>query len=198
MFEANPEPFPEDGQPHAMDEYINKYRPDISKPNPALYQHVDRVVALAASLGISINFLPTWARWVNGGYWGRPILFDKPGAAEQYGFFLGERYPFHHFLLGGDGNRYWNTDIKSLLLNGVKPNQIEVTDFGPVFEAMARGIIKGEQEAIARLSGSLAAKAKGYKAFLAFHPAQRERIDSTANHSLASQSARSARIQRMA
>lgn len=151
------------------------YFPDLSKPNPKFWAHVDRVVKLAADLGISINFLPTWARWVNGGYWGRPILFDEK-LAFGYGRFLGERYPFHPFILGGDGNRYWNPDIKSQLQKGVAAADLEVTDFGPVFEAMGRGILEGELAAIEKASQKVQEAAKGYTTFMTFHPAQREWI----------------------
>ena len=198
MFEPHPDPFPDDGRPKAEDEGPDKYRPDISKPNPAFFAHVDRVVKLAADLGITVMFLPTWARWVNGGYWGRPILFDET-IARGWGEFLGERYPFHPWVIGGDGNRYWNPDIKSLLIQGKQPDELEVTDFGAVFEAMAHGILEGEKKALARVSKDVQSRAAGYKTFMTFHPAQRMSLlrltgGHKLSHSMAAESDRSSGV----
>ena len=147
--------------------------PDLSRPNPKYWAHVDRVVKYANSQGISVNFLPTWGRYVTGGYYGGPILFDEKNAHE-YGFFLGERYPFTPWVLGGDTNRYWNPETDRWLKAGKDSRELDIIDYGPVFESMARGLQKGEESAVAQLDKKVSDLAKGYKPFITFHSGQRE------------------------
>ena len=142
--------------------------PDLTRPSPGYFVFVDSLIPLAASLGITIWLTPTWGRYVNGGYYGSPVLFDKE-TARSFGTFLGERYPFHPFIIGGDSNRYWNEQTMAHISAGKNPNDLEVKDFGPVYEAMAQGVIEGEGKARRSLSiqGS-----EGYKTFITFHSAQ--------------------------
>ena len=149
----------------------SSYLPDLARPNPAYFEFVDKCIAFATSLGITVSLVPTWGRYINGGYYGDPILFDEQ-SAEAFGEFLGHRYPFHPFILGGDSNRYWNKDTARTLQSGGDLAELEVTDFGPVFEAMARGCIKGEKRAIKELAELK--KAASYKTFITFHSAQGE------------------------
>lgn len=147
------------------------YEPDFYKPNPAYFAFVDQVVAVAARVGLTLMLVPTWGRWINGGYYGGPILFDED-SARSVGRFLGERYPFHPFILGGDSNRYWNKQMPEYLSNGKDTKELERVDFGPVTEAMAQGLKEGEQKAISSLSEQLRAKAQGYETFMTYHSAQ--------------------------
>lgn len=146
----------------------SRYEPDLTRPNPAYFAFLDSLIPIAASLGITLWLTPTWGRYVNGGYYGSPILFNEQ-TAYSYGAFLGERYPFHPFIIGGDSDRYWNEQTLAHISAGKDPKELEVKDFGPVFDAMARGVADGERKAKAELAipGS-----EGYEAFVTFHSAQ--------------------------
>lgn len=124
---------------------------------------------MAASLGITIWLTPTWGRYINGGYYGSPILFDEDNA-HAFGLFLGERYPFHPFILGGDSVRYWNEKALAHVKEGKDPNELEVKDYGPISEAMAQGLLAGEAKAVAKLKD--VEGVMGYKTFITFHSAQ--------------------------
>lgn len=139
----------------------------MTRPNPAYFDFVDHVVALASSLDMTIAIVPTWGRYMNGGYHGNRILFNND-TARSFGRFLGERYPFHPFVIGGDSNRHWVKEV----VHGVSLADLEFMDWGDVFEAMAQGVHEGEAAAIAALSPELAAKAKGYESFMTYHSAQ--------------------------
>ncbi|ORY24577.1 hypothetical protein BCR39DRAFT_320021 [Naematelia encephala] len=147
------------------------YIPDLLRPNPAYFAFIDSLIPLAASLGITLALVPTWGRYVNGGYYGSPILFNTANA-EAYGRFLGERYPFHPWILGGDSNRYWNVKTLETVMNGGDSRELEVVDYGDVTEAMAKGLLDGEQVAREALKGDIKVKAEGYEPFITYHSAQ--------------------------
>lgn len=148
------------------------YVPDLMRPNPAYYTFVDEIVELASALDMTIALVPTWGRYVNGGYYGAPILFDEENA-RAFGRFVGERYPFHPFILGGDSNRHWNPELPATF-HGGDPSALPVIDYGPVTEAMALGLREGEAAAIAALDAELKAQAQAYETFITFHSAQGE------------------------
>lgn len=139
--------------------------PDLSRPNPDYFAFIDRVVHLAATLGIAITLVPTWGRYVNGGFYEKPILFDERNAFE-YGKFLGGRYPAHPFVLGGDSVRYWNPKTMD---PKVDKRTVDIIDYGPVWEAMAQGLIEGERAALRGVAG-----AEGYETFITYHSSQCE------------------------
>lgn len=85
---------------------------------------------------------------------------------------MGERYPFHPFVLGGDSVRYWNEKALAHIKDGNDPRELEVKDFGPISEAMAQGLIAGEAKALATLKELKIAS--DYKTFITFHSAQGE------------------------
>ncbi|RSH90754.1 hypothetical protein EHS25_009929 [Saitozyma podzolica] len=155
----------------APDSTPEKYIPDISRPNAKYFAFIDRILPLAASLGITIVLVPTWGRYVNGGYYGPPVLFDEQNAYE-YCKFLGKRYPFHPWVLGGDSNRFWNVNAMDTIKGGGNPKSIPVVDFGNVTEAMARGLREGEEEARKELEEENKKKAEGYETVITFHSAQ--------------------------
>jgi hypothetical protein len=142
-----------------------KYLPDLSHPNPDYFAFIDRVVHLAATLDITITLVPTWGRYVNGGFYEKPILFNEKNAL-AYGRFLGSRYPAHPFVLGGDSVRYWNPKTMDPSLD---KRTIDVIDYGPVWQAMAQGLIEGEREALEGV-----AAAEGYETFITYHSSQCE------------------------
>ena len=149
-----------------------KYLPDLYKPNPAYFSFIDELIPIASSLGITLVLVPTWGRYVNGGYYTEPILFDEDNAY-AYCKFLGERYPFHPWMLGGDSNRFWNPRFKAALTAGEDPAALPAVDFGAITEAMARGVLDGEKAALEGLAAEVKAKAEGYTPFVSYHPAQR-------------------------
>ena len=146
-----------------------KYLPDLSRPNPDYFAFIDRVVRLAATLGITLTLVPTWGRYVNGGFYEKPILFNESNA-RAYGRFLGSRYPSHPFVLGGDSVRYWNPKTMDPTAD---KRTIEIVDYGPVWEAMAQGLIEGEKESLQGVAG-----AEGYQTFITYHSSQCESNES--------------------
>lgn len=146
-----------------------QYIPDLFRPNPAYFDFIDRVVRLAASLDITISLVPTWGRYVNGGYYETPVLFN-PENAHAFGEFLGERYPFHPFVLGGDSVRYWNPATLKTIMDPTKDiKDLKVEDTGPVWEAMVKGLIIGEERAKKRVKE---AEVEEYKTFITYHSSQ--------------------------
>ncbi|THH41046.1 apiosidase-like domain-containing protein [Neolewinella litorea] len=73
--------------------------------NEAYFAYVDRVAAIADSLGIFLGLLPTWGDKFNLQWGVGPEIFT-PENAETYGRKLGERYAEHNviWILGGDRN----------------------------------------------------------------------------------------------
>lgn len=145
--------------------------PNVYKPDMAYFDFVDRVSVIAAELGIAICLVPSWGRWLNGGLHGPPVIFDVD-SAYSYAKFLGKRYPFHPFILGGDSNRYWNIDANKIIATADDLSGVKVVDFGAVTESMARGLIEGEAEAIRALEGEVRELARGYKTFITYHSTQ--------------------------
>ena len=141
---------------------------DVYQPNEAYFEFVDRLIPYAASLGITLMFVPAWGRYVTGGLQGGPIIFDED-SARAYGKFLGLRYPFHPWILGGDTPRWWNPKALSWAIQGNDLEALNLQDYGPVWEAMADGIQAGEQQAISKLNDP---RCKGYNAFMTYHTSQ--------------------------
>jgi hypothetical protein len=143
----------------------------INKLNPEYFAFVDKVVSLAASMGITIAIVPTWGRYLNGGLAGGPIIFGTTNAYE-YGKLLGERYPFHPFVLGGDTNRYWSPKVHETVMAGGDVTLLELTDCGEIVEAMAKGIIDGEIAVLQKYKNDLPGSAQFYKSFITYHSTQ--------------------------
>lgn len=74
----------------------------LEGPDNDYWDHIDKVVGLANSLGLQIAMLPTWGRWWHDG---DRVAFN-PENAFTYGRFLGERYRDAGLIwvLGGDRN----------------------------------------------------------------------------------------------
>jgi hypothetical protein len=99
---------------------------DPARPNEAYFQHVDRIVNQAETLGLFVGMLPTWgSHWKRVGR-SRPPPFD-PDNARTYGRFLGRRYRDKPviWILGGDQN-------------------IESEEERAVVESMAAGLKEGD------------------------------------------------------
>lgn len=77
---------------------------DATRPNDAYFRHVDFVVAEAASMGLVVGLLPTWADKVGPVRWGSGPEIFNPENARVYGEYLGRRFrdaPLI-WILGGD------------------------------------------------------------------------------------------------
>lgn len=90
---------------------------DPSHPNPAFFEHVDRLVALAEKLGLVLAMLPTW------GYYVSDIKVFSPSSAYAYGKWLGARYkkcPNVIWINGGDRIPTGSEDVWRGLGEGLK------------------------------------------------------------------------------
>lgn len=74
------------------------------KPNEAFFGHIDHVINKAASLGLCMAVLPTWADKVASGRAGKDPVFFNDKNALVYGDFLARRYANKPIIwvLGGD------------------------------------------------------------------------------------------------
>lgn len=77
----------------------------LDKPNEKYFAHVDDIIDKAASYGISIGLLPTWADKVFQDHWGKgPEIFNEQNAT-SYATWLANRYKNRKniiWILGGD------------------------------------------------------------------------------------------------
>jgi len=76
---------------------------DPTRPNEAYFAYVDKVVDLAASLGLYIGMLPTWGDKSNQKWGVGPEIFTPPNA-RIYGRWLARRYADRPiiWIVGGD------------------------------------------------------------------------------------------------
>jgi hypothetical protein len=78
---------------------------DPLKPNEAYFRHIDKIIAMAGSMGMFIALLPTWGDKVELLFHGKgPIIFNPDNAA-RYGEWIGRRYaetPNLIWVNGGD------------------------------------------------------------------------------------------------
>ena len=93
------------------------------------WDHIDWIMNTAAEKGMYIGFLPAWGDKVYPLWSPGPQIFDTEDA-RTYGTFVGERYQDQTnliWILGGDRN----------------PIGTDETDYRPVWDAMAEGILAG-------------------------------------------------------
>ncbi|MEM7379610.1 MAG: glycoside hydrolase family 140 protein [Bacteroidota bacterium] len=80
---------------------------DPTTPNPKYFEHVDRVIKMADSLGMYIALLPTWGDKLFKHNWGvGPEIFDVENA-RKFGKWIGSRYKDQDniiWIIGGDRN----------------------------------------------------------------------------------------------
>jgi hypothetical protein len=100
---------------------------DPNKPNEAYFRHVDAVIELANSLGLTIALLPTWGdKWNM--QWGiGPEVFTADNAY-TFGLWLGKRYTDAELIWVVGGDRPINTPAQRDLI-----------------ESMVRGLREGDQ-----------------------------------------------------
>jgi hypothetical protein len=101
---------------------------DPDHPNEAYFVHLDKVIGIAASLGLYIGLLPTWGDKVNRQWGAGPVIFT-PENARRYGGWLGKRYAAHTNIL-------W-------ILGGDRPAVTETEDYREIWREMAAGIDEG-------------------------------------------------------
>lgn len=100
---------------------------DPTLPDEAYFTHVDAIVAIAASLGLTIAMLPTWGdKWqeISGGI--GPVIFTPENAC-SFGKFLGQRYATAPIIWVLGGDRLVENDLQREILR-----------------AMARGLEEGD------------------------------------------------------
>lgn len=101
-------------EPNAMG-HVPMEDHDPSKLNENYFQDVDSFIQLAASKGLYIGLLPTWADKINKSSWGKgPEIFDINNV-KAYGKFLGNRYKNQKniiWILGGDRNPRDRKDVE--------------------------------------------------------------------------------------
>lgn len=102
---------------------------DPARPVEEYWAHVDAVVALAGSLGLTIAMLPTWGDKWNMRWGAGPLIFT-PETARAFGAWIGQRYRDAAlvWVLGGD-------------------RSIESADHRAVIEEMAAGLRAGDEGA---------------------------------------------------
>ncbi|KAH9913567.1 uncharacterized protein BXZ73DRAFT_55471 [Epithele typhae] len=132
-------------------------------PNDAYYKYVDYVVERAAHFGILVALVPTWGRYVNGGWHQAPIIFNESNAYE-YGRFIGARYPGLPKIIGADSNAFWSINVPVAQQEfRDDPTQDPDSLIGPVIDtravwaSMRNGLEDGEHE-------------KGFELFSTYHP----------------------------
>lgn len=123
---------------------------DPLRPNPKYFEHVDWVVDRARHYGLRIAMLPAWGGSLVAGLQTDRSLFT-PATARVYGEWIGKRCRGKGIIwvLGGDTNPVWQEGFN--FLAGLRdPNAIlpipVLTDYRPIYDAMARGIIDGEND----------------------------------------------------
>jgi hypothetical protein len=100
---------------------------DPERPNEAYFAHVDRVVELAARMGLTVAMLPTWGDKWNCAKWGAGPEIFTPASAHAYGLFLGRRY---------------REDSIIWVLGGDRP--VETDAHKEIIRAMAAGLAEGD------------------------------------------------------
>lgn len=101
---------------------------DPARPNEAYFAHMDKIIGIAARLGLYIGLLPTWGDKVNRQWGAGPVIFN-PENARSYGLWLGKRY-------ANQANLIW-------ILGGDRPAVTETEDCRPIWREMAAGIEEG-------------------------------------------------------
>lgn len=99
---------------------------DPAQPNEPYFAHVDRVLAIAESLGMFLALLSSWGDKWSQGTWGEGPEIFTPANAHAYGSWLGRRYAARSviWVLGGD-------------------RRIETEDHRAIIDAMAAGLREG-------------------------------------------------------
>ncbi|KAF2098154.1 hypothetical protein NA57DRAFT_76948 [Rhizodiscina lignyota] len=117
---------------------------DPTKPNEAYWAHIDSVVEVAWKRGIRVAMVPAWGQYIHSSD-------NLPGPinstnARTFATFIGKRYPGLPKILVADTNPWWTnkTAVKAnYAFGGVAP-KLKFTDWSPVYDELAEGLISGE------------------------------------------------------
>lgn len=102
---------------------------DPRRPNEPYWEHVDAVIAAAATKGLGVGLLPTWGDKVTENWGDGPVIFDTPEVAFDYGKWIGARYAASPEILWVNG--------------GDRPVRTSTNDWLPIWRALAQGIRAG-------------------------------------------------------
>lgn len=122
---------------------------DPLRPNARYFENVDWVVKRAAHHGLRMGLLPSWGKRVTGPESGESRRIIDGRNARQYGQWLAARYRNQGILwvLGGDTNPLWPRKIIwDPLGNNKDKVDLTITDFRPVYDALAEGLEEGSDE----------------------------------------------------
>jgi hypothetical protein len=137
---------------------------DPTRPNEAYFELVDWVSEQAASYGILLALVPTWSKYVSGGWESTASIFNKT-SARVWGEYIGARYPGLPKIIGGDTNVIWSRNISKVMLK-VFPEDTSVDpvslmapleDTAGIWKSMRAGLAEAE-------SG------QGYESLVIYHP----------------------------
>jgi hypothetical protein len=118
---------------------------DPKQPNEKYFAHVDSLIDIAKSFGLTIALLPTWGDKVDKASWGvGPEIFST-GSIFDYGKWIGARYAKKTnviWIMGGDRNpknenqiAIWNSLAKGVV-EGAGGNEKVLMSFHPQPNAM--------------------------------------------------------------
>lgn len=70
--------------------------------------------------------------------------------AYPFGYWMGQRYPYLPKILVADTNPFWTNESQVIddFLDGGVPSKYEYTDWSPVYDDLAEGIVAGERNAL--------------------------------------------------
>lgn len=104
-----------------------------TEPDDRYFDHVEKVIDMAAERGLVVAFLPNWGDKICHMYGYGKVIFDTPEKAEKYGRYIGERMKDKKnivWVLGGDRPATGEDDGKPF-------------DIRHIVRAQARGIAIG-------------------------------------------------------
>ena len=79
--------------------------PEYTVPNDRYFDHVEKIIDMAAEYGLVVAFLPNWGDKICSLYGSNTLIFDTEEKAENYGRYIGSRMKDKKnviYVLGGD------------------------------------------------------------------------------------------------
>jgi len=110
----------ENDQPDPNETGHRPWNSSPANPDPVYFEQVDRLLDVAADLGLALVMLPTWGYYVM-----NTPVFDEH-SARVYGHFLGQRYcgrPNLVWVSGGDRIPTGREDVYRALAEGLREGQ---------------------------------------------------------------------------
>ncbi|KAL4924696.1 uncharacterized protein BDV17DRAFT_295191 [Aspergillus undulatus] len=117
---------------------------DVTKPNEAYWGFVDSIVDLAWQMGIRVCLVPAWGKFVHGI---THQVLSTPRPQTHSGTSSDNVTPTYQKTLVADTNPYWQnkTAIRDDYTRGGAAPEYQVTDWSPVYDDLANGIVNGER-----------------------------------------------------